>query len=141
MVNTLLLVMVQTERFMSQKTQVHFGVYGLIALSKPLKKFRPSTHVMTMFIPWNLSITDYQSMKGWNSMNGLTIIYIIGALAIGVLIGMTTEVFIDAKQIRSLFNRINTLELEKEALTKEHREDKVEIITLPKADRTYHEPW
>lgn len=59
-------------------------------------------------------------------MNLLTIIYIIGALALGFLIGATFETFADSEQLRKLNHRIQRLELENQAL----REGKTEVIEI-----------
>ncbi len=59
-------------------------------------------------------------------MNLLTIIYIIGALALGFLIGATFEIFADSEQIRKLNHRIQRLELENQGL----REGKTEVIEI-----------
>lgn len=62
-------------------------------------------------------------------MNGLTIIYIVAALAIGYIFGIVTELFIDAGQIRYLNRKIDKYKLELEAM---HRKNKapqiVEIV-------------
>lgn len=45
-------------------------------------------------------------------MNLLTIIYIIGALAFGFLIGTMFEIFADSEEFRRLNHKIHRLELE-----------------------------
>lgn len=60
-------------------------------------------------------------------MNGLTIIYIIGALAIGFLFGMILELIIDAKTIRELQEDNRRLRLLNEQIS---REQKVEVIEI-----------
>lgn len=45
-------------------------------------------------------------------MNGLTIIYIIGALAIGFLVGIIVELMIDAQTVRDLQEQNRKLRLE-----------------------------
>ena len=45
-------------------------------------------------------------------MNGLTIIYIIGALAIGFLVGMVVELMIDTQTVRDLQEQNRKLRLE-----------------------------
>lgn len=45
-------------------------------------------------------------------MNGLTIIYIIGALAIGFLVGIIVELMIDAQTVRDLQEQNKKLRLE-----------------------------
>ena len=60
-------------------------------------------------------------------MNGLTIIYIIGALAVGFLFGMILELIIDAKTIRELQDDNRRLRLLNEQIS---REQKVEVIEI-----------
>lgn len=45
-------------------------------------------------------------------MNGLTIIYIIGALAIGFLVGIIVELMIDSQTVRDLQEQNKKLRLE-----------------------------
>ena len=47
-------------------------------------------------------------------MNGLEIIYCVGSLAIGVIIGMVIELMIDSETIRELQNDNRKLKLELE---------------------------
>ena len=61
-------------------------------------------------------------------MNALTIIYMIGALAIGVIAGMIVELGIDNETIRQLREHNNRLKLENEALRKEAPKEVVEIL-------------
>ena len=61
-------------------------------------------------------------------MNGLTLIYMIGALAIGLLIGMIIELFIDAETIRELQRKNEKLSLENEQLRREAPYEVVEIV-------------
>ena len=49
-------------------------------------------------------------------MDLLTLIYVTGALALGFLLGITTELLIEAPQVRRLIDRNNLLELENAAL-------------------------
>ena len=49
-------------------------------------------------------------------MDLLTLIYVTGALALGFLLGITTELLIEVPQVRRLIDRNNLLELENEAL-------------------------
>ena len=69
----------------------------------------------------------------------LTVIYVIGALAVGFLIGVTTETFIDAEQVKSLRDRISELETEKQDLI----DGKVEVIEIvdnrKQDDNVYHD--
>lgn len=59
-------------------------------------------------------------------MTLLTIIYIIGALAFGFLIGTMFEIFADSEEFRRLNRKIQRLELEKQALL----EGKTEVIEI-----------
>ena len=61
-------------------------------------------------------------------MNGLTLIYMIGALAIGLLIGMIIELFIDAETIRELQRKNEKLSLENEQLRREAPHEVIEIV-------------
>lgn len=61
-------------------------------------------------------------------MNFLTIIYIIGALAIGVIAGMILELGIDSETIKGLRDHNEKLRLENEALRKESKAEVIEII-------------
>ena len=61
-------------------------------------------------------------------MNILTIIYMIGALAIGVIAGMIVELGIDAETIRDLKEQNNKLKLENEALRQESPREVIEIL-------------
>lgn len=61
-------------------------------------------------------------------MNALTIIYIVGALAIGALAGMIIELGIDNDTIRALREANDRLTLENEALRQEAHAQVVEIL-------------
>lgn len=62
-------------------------------------------------------------------MTALTIIYIIGALAVGFLIGMILELVIDAQTIRELQEDNRRVKMELEMLQKEKRQPQtVEIL-------------
>ena len=62
-------------------------------------------------------------------MNGLTIIYIIAALAVGFLIGMILELIIDARTIRELQEDNRRVKMELELIQKEKRQPQtVEIL-------------
>ena len=52
-------------------------------------------------------------------MNGLTIIYIIGAGAVGLIVGMIVEMIIDSEAIRELQDNNRKLKLELEQSKKE----------------------
>lgn len=60
-------------------------------------------------------------------MTALTIIYSLGALGLGFLIGMSIQAFIDSDQMRKLIKRNDRLKLENEALMNGHTET-IEII-------------
>ena len=75
-------------------------------------------------------------------MNGLTIIYIIGALGLGFLIGATVEAFINADDMRKLIRRNEKLKLENEALMNGKTEI-IEIVdnrTTPE-EADFFKPW
>lgn len=60
-------------------------------------------------------------------------------MIIGVFLGVVLEYFIDVSLISSLERENRIL---RDKLTQYHnRVDKVEIIDLPQADRTYHQPF
>lgn len=60
-------------------------------------------------------------------MTALTIIYSLGALGLGFLIGMSVQAFIDSDQMRKLIKRNDRLKLENEALMNGHTET-IEIV-------------
>lgn len=60
-------------------------------------------------------------------MTALTIIYSLGALGLGFLIGMSIQAFIDSDQMRKLIKRNDRLKLENEALMNGHTET-IEIV-------------
>lgn len=61
-------------------------------------------------------------------MNGLTIIYILGAAAVGFLFGVIVELCIDTDNIRDLQEKNHKLKLENEALRKKSKHEVIEII-------------
>ena len=61
-------------------------------------------------------------------MNALTIIFMIGVLAIGVIAGMIIELGIDNETIRTLRNTNDKLKLENEALRQTSPKEVVEIL-------------
>lgn len=61
-------------------------------------------------------------------MNGLVIIYIIGALAIGVLIGMIVELILDNQTIMELQEKNRKLRLENAQLRQKGTKEVIEII-------------
>lgn len=58
----------------------------------------------------------------------MTLIYVIGALAIGFLFGTVVEAFIDSKQIVDLAEHNKKLKLENEQLRKEVKHEVIEIV-------------
>ena len=68
----------------------------------------------------------------------LTVIYTLGALAIGFLAGIVTETFIDAEQVRSLNNKIDRLKVENQALIDGHTEV-IEVVDNREDDNPYHD--
>ena len=58
-------------------------------------------------------------MKGKKNMNGLTIVYIIGALATGFLIGLIVELMMDARAISELQDENRRLRLWNEQLVED----------------------
>ncbi len=67
-------------------------------------------------------------------MNGLEIIYILGATAVGVLIGMIVELLIDASTIRDLQDNNRKLALENIQLKQEAKHEVIEIVDNRVAD-------
>lgn len=73
----------------------------------------------------------------------LTVIYCIGAAAIGFMFGLIVELFIDADQVRSLSSKIEKLTLENIQLRQEAKHEVIEIVdnrTVP-ADQNYFRPF
>lgn len=64
-------------------------------------------------------------------MNMLTMIYIFGAAAVGLLIGMIVELMLDAKTIRELQDDNRRLRLEERDLELQNRQlKKIEVIEI-----------
>ena len=61
-------------------------------------------------------------------MNGLTVIYIIGAIALGVLIGMIVELILDNQTIMELREKNRKLTMENIQLRREAKHEVIEII-------------
>ena len=61
-------------------------------------------------------------------MNLLEVIYILGAGAVGFLVGIIVELCIDTDNIRDLQEKNHKLELENEALRKKAKHEVIEII-------------
>lgn len=69
----------------------------------------------------------------------LTVIYCIGAAAIGFMFGIIVELFMDAEQIRRLSSKNEKLTLENIQLQQEAKHEVIEIVdnrTVP-ADQNY----
>ena len=61
-------------------------------------------------------------------MNGLEVIYIIGAMAVGLLIGMIIELILDNQTIMELKDQNRKLTLENEQLRQEAKHEVIEIV-------------
>lgn len=74
-------------------------------------------------------------------MTALTIIYSVGALGLGFLIGMSVQAFIDSDQMRKLIKRNDRLKLENEALMNGHTEV-IEIVDKRQPDEVdFSQTW
>lgn len=74
-------------------------------------------------------------------MTALTIIYSVGALGLGFLIGMSIQAFIDSNQMRKLIKRNDRLKLENEALMNGHTEV-IEIVDKRQPDEVdFSQTW
>lgn len=74
-------------------------------------------------------------------MTALTIIYSVGALGLGFLIGMSVQAFIDSDQMRKLIKRNDRLKLENEALMNGQTEV-IEIVDKRKPDEVdFSQSW
>ena len=74
-------------------------------------------------------------------MNGLTIIYIIGALAVGFLLGMILELIIDSKTIRELQEDNHRLRLLNEQISAERDVKVIEINDNRAQPESYFTPF
>lgn len=73
----------------------------------------------------------------------LTIIYCIGAAAVGFILGLIVELFIDAEQVNRLSRNNEKLTLENIQLRQETKHEVIEIVdnrTVP-ADQNYFKPF
>ena len=73
----------------------------------------------------------------------LTIIYCIGAAAVGFMFGLIVELFIDAEQVNRLSKNVEKLTLENIQLQQEAKHEVIEIVdnrTVP-ADQNYFRPF
>ena len=61
-------------------------------------------------------------------MNGLEVIYIIGAMAVGLLIGMIIELILDNQTIMELKEQNRKLRLENIQLRQEAKHEVIEIV-------------
>lgn len=74
-------------------------------------------------------------------MTALTIIYSVGALGLGFLIGMSIQAFIDSDQMRKLIKRNDRLKLENEALMNGQTEV-IEIVDKRQPDEVdFSQGW
>ena len=74
-------------------------------------------------------------------MTALTIIYSVGALGLGFLIGMSIQAFIDSDQIRRLIKRNDRLQLENEALMN-GKTEVIEIVDKRQPDEVdFSQKW
>lgn len=74
-------------------------------------------------------------------MTALTIIYSVGALGLGFLIGMSIQAFIDSDQMRKLIKRNDRLKLENEALMNGQTEV-IEIVDKRQPDEVdFSQKW
>lgn len=74
-------------------------------------------------------------------MTALTIIYSVGALGLGFLIGMILQAFIDSDQIGQLIRRNDRLKLENEALINGKKEV-IEIVDKRQPDEVdFSQHW
>lgn len=74
-------------------------------------------------------------------MTALTIIYSVGALGLGFLIGMSVQAFIDSDQMRKLIKRNDRLKLENEALMNGQTEV-IEIVDKRQSDEVdFSQTW
>lgn len=63
-------------------------------------------------------------------MDLLTLIYVTGALALGFLLGITTELLIEVPQVRRLIDRNNLLELENAALKENPKKESPKVVKV-----------
>lgn len=74
-------------------------------------------------------------------MTALTIIYSLGALGLGFLIGMSIQAFIDSDQMRKLIKRNDRLKLENEALMN-GKTEVIEIVDKRQPDEVdFSQTW
>ena len=81
-------------------------------------------------------------------MDLLTLIYVTGALALGFLLGITTELLIEVPQVRRLIDRNNLLELENTALKENPKKENPKVVKVTEvvdgtvgAEVDYSEDW
>ena len=73
----------------------------------------------------------------------LTVIYCIGAAAVGFMFGLIVELFIDAEQVNRLSKNVEKLTLENIQLRQEAKHEVIEIVdnrAVP-ADQNYFRPF
>ena len=75
-------------------------------------------------------------------MNLLTIIYMIGCLAVGLIAGMIIELMIDAQTVRDLQTHNRKLQLENAQLRQEAKYEVIEIVDNRTTDEVdYSQNW
>ena len=75
-------------------------------------------------------------------MNGLEVIYIIGAMAVGLLIGMIIELILDNQTIMELKEQNRKLRLENIQLRQEAKHEVIEIVDNRTTDEVdYSQNW
>ena len=76
-------------------------------------------------------------------MNLLTIIYMIGCLAVGLIAGMIIELMIDAQTVRDLQSHNRKLQLENAQLRQEAKYEVIEIVdnTISNENIDFSQHW
>lgn len=76
-------------------------------------------------------------------MNLLTIIYMIGCLAVGLIAGMIIELMIDAQTVRDLQTHNRKLQLENVQLRQEAKYEVIEIVdnTISNENIDFSQHW
>lgn len=76
-------------------------------------------------------------------MNLLTIIYMIGCLAVGLIAGMIIELMIDAQTVRDLKTHNRKLQLENAQLRQEAKYEVIEIVdnTISNENIDFSQHW
>lgn len=75
-------------------------------------------------------------------MTFLSVLYVLGGLAVGIIVGMIIELGIETNTNNELHRRIETLQLENEALRQEAPAQVVEILDRRSVDASsLFDPW